>query len=190
VNEAARVPFARWTDFYVIVGSAAAALTGLQFVVIALMKDFRQQPSEQTISAFGTPTVVHFSIALLTAAILTAPWPALWQASVGLGLCGALSFVYALNVLRRARRQSTYQPVLEDWIWHVVLPLIAYGLLSLSGFTTGRWPTAAPFGVGAAVWLLLFIGIHNSWDTVTYVALTASAASERDGRETGTEDLK
>jgi hypothetical protein len=166
-----------WSDFYVIVGSAAAALTGLQFVVMALIKDLRHTASEQTIAAFGTPTVVHFSIALLTAAILTAPWPALWQASVTLGLAGTISFVYELIVFFRARRQTTYKPFLEDWIWHVVLPLVAYGMLAISAFLLSGRRGAAPFGVAAAVLLLLFIGIHNAWDTVTYMTVTSQQSN-------------
>ena len=33
-------------------------------------------------------------------------------------------------------------------------------------------PTSALFVIAATALLLLFIGIHNAWDTVTYVALT------------------
>jgi len=35
-------------------------------------------------------------------------------------------------------------------------------------------PAPALFVIGAATVLLLFIGIHNAWDTVTYVALERS----------------
>ena len=55
--------FPAWETFYVIVGSSAGALTGLMFVVIALVAEFRG--SERQIEAFGTPTVVHFSAPLL-----------------------------------------------------------------------------------------------------------------------------
>lgn len=179
MDEAARLPLAAWSDFYLIVGSAAAALTGLQFVVMALINDTRQRATEQTISAFSSPTVVHFAIALLTSAILTTPWPAIWQVSLAAASCGAGSFVYALIVLHRARKQTLYKPVLEDWIWHVTLPLVAYALLTVSAvLLASRW-TAAPFGIGAAVLLLVFIGIHNAWDTVTYLALQRVGTSSR-----------
>lgn len=154
-----------------IVGSSAAALTGLQFVVIALVNDMRQPASEQAISAFSTPTVVHFAMALLTSATVMAPWPALWQAGLTAGACGTGGFVYQLVVLRRARRQTQYKPVIEDWIWHVTLPMVAYAVLTVSAILMARHETWAPFGVAVAVLLLVFIGIHNAWDTVTYVAL-------------------
>jgi hypothetical protein len=65
------VPVAAWDNFYVIVGSSAAALTGLQFVVIALGAEARAIRG-QTIGAFGTPTIVHFCAVLLVSAILSA----------------------------------------------------------------------------------------------------------------------
>ena len=35
-------------------------------------------------------------------------------------------------------------------------------------FTSPSYAHGALFGIGASTLLLLFIGIHNSWDTVTY----------------------
>jgi len=35
----------------------------------------------------------------------------------------------------------------------------------------------ALFGVGAAALLLLFTGIHNAWDTVTYLVLVKRGSS-------------
>jgi hypothetical protein len=72
------LPFAAWKSFYVIVGSSAGALTGLMFLVIALLIDFRR--AEQLLDAFATPTVAHFSSVLLLSAIMSAPWPVLWGA--------------------------------------------------------------------------------------------------------------
>jgi hypothetical protein len=182
MDEPARSIVGSWSDFYVIVGSSAAALTGLQFVVMALVNDLREAASEQTISAFSSPTVVHFAIALLISAIMTAPWPAAWLVSLAVAICGVACFAYGLIVLRRARKQTLYTPVMEDWIWHVALPLVAYAVLTVAAVVLRRSPVAAPFGIGAAVLLLVFVGIHNAWDTVTYVALrnASKRASAKD----------
>jgi len=48
-----------------------------------------------------------------------------------------------------------------------LLPLAAYTMLALSAFTALSHNHEALFGVGAAE-LLLFIGIHNAWDSVAY----------------------
>ena len=77
-----------WQNFYVIIGSSAGALTGLMFVVITLIAGTRARRASEPIAAFSTPNVVHFGAALLIAAILCAPWQALWNAGLLLGLCG------------------------------------------------------------------------------------------------------
>ena len=114
-----------WESFYVIVGSSAGALTGLQFVVMALVADTRRSANPDQISAFGTPNIVHFCVVLLQSAILSAPWPAVGDAALLLGVIGAIV------------------------------------LLSNT--------TVALFMLGTMALLLLFSGIHNAWDTVTFL---------------------
>ena len=69
------------------------------------------------------------------------------------------------------QRQAAYQPVFEDWLFHLVLPLLAYGILALSSLETLAYIHEALFGVGAAALLLLFTGIHNAWDGAAYHVL-------------------
>ncbi len=160
-----------WENFYVIVGSSGAALTGLQFVVIALVAESSMRGSPREIAAFGTPTVVHFCSVLFISAVLSAPWQTLAGPAIVLGGGGMLGVVYAIVVVIRARSQSGYKPVLEDWLWHVVFPFIAYATVFTAALFMRRHPTPALFSVGASSLLLLAIGIHNSWDTVTYLAV-------------------
>ncbi|HEV8629203.1 MAG TPA: hypothetical protein VGV61_02730 [Thermoanaerobaculia bacterium] len=164
-------PLLRWETFYVIVGSSAAALTGLQFVVIALVAESRLRGSGDAIDAFSTPTIVHFSVVLWISAVLSAPWRGLAPVAWVLGITAAGCAGYALLVVRRARRQTSYKPVLEDWLWHIIFPPLAYAMVLGAALAMVRQPTGALFTVAAAVLFLLFIGIHNAWDTVTYVAL-------------------
>jgi hypothetical protein len=161
----------QWENFYIIVGSSAGALTGLQFVVMALVSDSQARTDTNTIDTFGTPTVVHFCAVLLVSALLSAPWPALSQAAAAIGITGAIGVVYSLIVVRRARRVTAYKPEMEDWIFHCVLPLIAYATLLVSGATLMIRHVPALFGVAVFTLILLFVGIHNAWDTVTYVTV-------------------
>jgi hypothetical protein len=82
-----------------------------------------------------------------------------------LGIC------YSVIVMRRAHRQSEYRPVFEDWLWHTILPPLAYSAVFVAGTLLGRNSADALFVIGAAALLLVFIGIHNAWDTVTYVTM-------------------
>lgn len=164
-------PLIPWANFYVIVGSSAGALTGLTFVVISLVTGSQTRTSSVGVSAFTTPTVVHFGAALLVAASLSAPWPALAPAAVVLGLCGLGGVAYVAIVIRRLRRFDDYVPVREDWLWYGIFPLVAYAALVVAAMLLPGNPTPALFAVGAVTLLLLFIGIHNAWDVVTYLAL-------------------
>lgn len=132
----------RWESFYVIVGSSAGALTGLQFVVIALIAENQAARSMREIRAFGTPTVVHFCAVLFVSAIVSAPW-------------GALHGAY--------------------WWWYVVLPLTAYFVLLAAGLLLSAHTISSLFVIAATCLVLLFVGIHNAWDTVTYIAIGRAA---------------
>ena len=117
---------------------------------------------------------MHFCVALLVAAILSAPWQALWNAGLLLGLSGLGGVTYVVIVLRRARRQTDYQSVLEDRLWYTVFPLVSYTALVVATILLLGNTALALFVIGAVTVLLLFIGIHNAWDTVTYVAVERS----------------
>ncbi len=173
---------AGWESYYVIVGSSAAALTGLQFVVMALVADvWARRASADQIDAFGTPSIVHFCVALLTSATLSAPWRNLGSAGQVLGIVGLAGLVYAAIVIRRARRQQGYTPVFEDWLWHAALPGVAYGALTIGAIGLTRFEHEALFFVATATLLLVFIGIHNAWDTVTFIVLTRGESREPEG---------
>ena len=61
------------------------------------------------------------------------------------------------------------------------LPLVVYALLTVSAALLVSHQTAAPFGIGASVLLMVFIGIHNAWDTVTYIAVQRAATASPSG---------
>ena len=164
-------PLASWANFYVIIGSAAAALTGLMFVVVTLIAGLRSQRSSGSLAAFGTPNVVHFCAALFIAAALSAPWQELWTAGFIIGLCGLAGVGYVVIVLRRTIRLDSYEPVMEDWLWHVTIPFISYTALIVAGLLLSSYPMPSLFCIGAVMILLLFVGIHNAWDTLTYIAI-------------------
>jgi hypothetical protein len=171
---------AGWQNFYVIVGSSAGALIGLQFVVLSLIAD---RPTVRTHAeagaAFATPTVIHFATVLGLSGIVSAPWDSIGAAAVLWGVVGLSGVVYAVIVTRRMRVQTVYKPEFEDWLFHVLLPFAAYLLLAASAYATRSHLREALFGLGAAVLLLLFTGIHNAWDAVTYHVFVKTTDNER-----------
>jgi predicted membrane-bound spermidine synthase len=159
---------AGWENFYVIVGSSAGALIGLQFVVMTLIAE-RLNPSPETTDAFATPSVIHFAAVLLLSALLSAPWSGIVVVALLWGLVGLGGIVYTIVVARRLRKQTQYKPVFEDWLCHTHLPFAAYAILVGSAFAARTYSRAALFCTGASALLLLFVGIHNAWDAATYV---------------------
>jgi hypothetical protein len=142
----------------------------LQFVVITLIagRSFARAEAQAS-DAFSTPSVVHFGVVLLLSAVLSAPWGGIGAVAVLWGLVGLVGIVYAAVVARRLRVQTVYRPVFEDWLCHALLPLAAYATLAGAAFTALSHARTALFLVGAASLLLLFVGIHNAWDTVTHL---------------------
>ncbi len=172
MTELATQLLAPWQSFYVIVGSSAAALIGIQFVVIALVANMRKLiTTAGSISAFATPTVVHLGGALVVSSLMSAPWPSLRGTSIALAMCGLGGLGYATIAIHLARRQTAYKPVWEDWICHAILPCSAYAALAVAALFLRTTTKAALFVIGAAALALLLIGIHNAWDTVTHVVV-------------------
>jgi hypothetical protein len=162
---------AGWSNFYVIVGSSAGALTGLTFVAVTLVASLGAGEAGWGISAFSTPTAVHFGAVLLASAIFSAPWTSPAQPAVALVLCGIGGIAYSAVVVRRLRRPGNYELVQEDWIWYGRLPLAAYSALTLLAVVLPLRPALVLFGIGGVLLLLLFMGIRNAWDIVTYLVV-------------------
>jgi cobalamin synthase len=184
MNQAIPTLLGGWQSYYVIIGSSAGALTGLQFVVMALIAESpaATKDPEQGVAAFGSPIVMHFCAALLLSAILSAPWPANTGVTIALDACGAAGMAYVLIVSRRARRQSSYEMTSEDWRWHVVIPFLAYATFFVAGLMLPSHPANALFVAAVAPAALLYTGIRNAWDSVTYLVINLKT---RDGTAAG-----
>lgn len=162
-----------WQNFYMIIGTAAATLTGLMFVATSLAAGIERNMStlDAGISAFNTPTVVHFGAVLLIAGILSAPWQAFSGIRLLLGSLGLAVVIYLIIVMQRMRRIPHYQPPLKDWLWYVAFPLAAYIVLIAAAMALPADPELGLYIISAASVVLLFLGIHNAWDLVSYFAI-------------------
>ncbi|MBD5605212.1 MAG: hypothetical protein IAI48_09005 [Candidatus Eremiobacteraeota bacterium] len=162
---------APWAAFYTIVGSAAAALTGLMFVVITLVTGERNFSTRDGIATFSTPTVLHFSAALLVALLLGAPWHSFVAPSVLIGIVGLYGIVHIVQVMLRTRRLHSYEPDVEDWVCYTILPFAAYLTILAGAAALLVMAEKALFVIASGTALLVFVGIRNSWDTVTFIAI-------------------
>jgi len=176
-----------WDSFCGIVGAAAGSLIGLQFVVLTLIAN---RPPARNVAnvagaAFSTPTIVHFSASLLICALMRAPWPSLAYPAASWGLLGVGGLVYTGLNAWRMLNQTAYRLVFEDWAFHSAAPAASYALLAAAAPLPFAHLTIAQFAVAAAALMLLFIGIHNAWDAISYhVFQTLSASRPQPGDET------
>ncbi len=171
-----------WQNFYVIVGSAAGALTGLQFVVMALMADLPKMDSEpDAVAVFSTPSIVSFGVVLLLAAVHVMPWHTLRAISMVWAVVGILGIGYTLLTGWRFKKQKAYHPVFEDYFYRVILPVVGYGALGAAALVVQANARAAMFQVAGAVLLMLFSGIHDAWDNATFLVVYRRGDANRGG---------
>jgi hypothetical protein len=148
------VELREWDSFYLIVGGAAGALIGLQFVVMTLIAERPSPASAEAGGVFATPTVVHFGTTLLLSAMMCAPWHGAVVPAMLWGIVGSCGFVYALVVIQRMRKQTAYRPRLDDWCFYAVIPIMAYATLGLSAFIAASCERVSLFaGAGAGATL-------------------------------------
>jgi hypothetical protein len=148
------LPLESWSNFYVIVGSSAGGLTGLTFVVIALIGD--AHPRLPGLRAFISPTVVHFCSVLGIAALLSIPG----QAPSSIGLClaasGLVGVIYSVGTtVQLHRNRLVYEPVATYWIWNVLLPTLCYLVLLIVGLLARAHAAAALYATAAVSLVLL-----------------------------------
>jgi hypothetical protein len=89
--------------------------------------------------------------------------------SIALAMCGFGGLAYCAIAIRRARRQTYYKPVWDDWLWYALLPCSVYAILMMTALFLQTIRLVAMFLIGAAALGLLLIGIHNAWDSVTHI---------------------
>ena len=76
-----------WSDFYTLVGSTAATLIGLIFVVVSLGADNAKAGDEHRARIGVTPTLIHFAALLVGALAMLAPLSNIARA-LALGVIG------------------------------------------------------------------------------------------------------
>jgi hypothetical protein len=163
-----------WSDYFFMLGSAAAALIGLMFVVATLTAGRDRNELEAGKKLYTTPIVWHLAIVvLLSGGAVAPPVPLQWLAAAALAL-GTIGVGYAIYItfgIFRAQLASNFSGY--DAFWYGIAPGIIYVVMGMSG-----WPMlhSEPLGatlLAAAVMALLLVSIHNEWDLVTYLAPAA-----------------
>jgi hypothetical protein len=157
-----------WGNFYLIIGGAAGALIGLQFIFVTLLAETSRPRPAEAGAAFSTPSIVYFTEALFVSALISIPWKSFTGISVLWGLAGLFGLLYIGKVVRYIFKQKVYRPVFEDWFFHVMAPLVANLMMFVSAFLVHQEIEVSLSLIAIAQLILIFTGIHNSWDDLSY----------------------
>ena len=158
-----------WHQFYGLVGTAAATLTGLLFVAVSVAPSTVAEGATSGVRAFVTPTVTYFATVLVVSALMSVP--TIGEQSVGvllaLGGLGAAAYVVSRGGHRQWRQSNLDR---ADWLWYVGLPILNYLFVVVAAVGIEMRITAALHAVAAAMIAFLVIGIRNAWDLVIWMA--------------------
>lgn len=158
-----------WHDFYMVVGTGAAALTGLLFVIVSLGPRVVAPQANKGVRGFVSPIATHFTTVLVASSIMLVPGlplPVLGGFFVG-GGCGGIVYTAWTRVhkLWRANNLSAL-----DWIWYAAMPVLCFALIAASGALIMAGLAIGLYVIAGATLLLVVVGIRNAWDIVLWVA--------------------
>jgi len=158
-----------WHEFYLLVGTSAAALTGLMFVVISVSPETIAERPKAGVRAFVTPTMVFFATALAISAFMLVPHIAppalaLLLAATGAGGLAYLVWVRGHHFWREGKLDA------EDWVFFIGLPFLSYALLVAAAIAIWRSGALGTPMLAFVTLLLLVVAIHNAWDLVIWLA--------------------
>jgi hypothetical protein len=174
--------FEGWSDYFFMIGSSAAALIGLMFIVITLTAGHDRQQVERGKHLYTSPIVWHLGVVLVLSGGALAPTmgPRLFGAtSGGLALLGiGMGIRSAIGIARvplSGEENNSF-----DVIWYGIVPAAVcagLGVAAAMVFAGSRW---GPSAMAAALMALLLICIHAEWDLVTFLAPTATPPGAKD----------
>jgi hypothetical protein len=168
VSDAFSEVLARWQNFFLLTGTAAATLMGLVFVAGALATSAAQRGTARARETFVTPILKHFGYVLAIAVVSLVPIHSARSYGLALLLIGLVLFRQTVGVLRGIREVGTAVARIH-WIWHFVLPLLASLGLVAMGTALGIGLAWAEAGVACDTALLLAIATRNSWALATWI---------------------
>lgn len=160
--------FEHWHEFYLLVGSAAAVLIGLIFVVISLMQDRSRDTVLAGSRLYMGPIVLGVSFVLVLSAAALTPGIETRQFAGVAGVVALWGLVRGLISMTGIRRLKEVH--WTDFWYYGVAPVGIYAALAvvaLAFWQGWRW---AEVGVAVSIIALLLSAIRNEWDLITWIA--------------------
>jgi hypothetical protein len=163
--------FRDWSDFYLFVGSAAAVLIGLIFVVISLMQDRSRSSVLAGSKLYMGPIVLSVSFVLALSGAALAPGITEPRFAVIAGIVAvwglARGVMSTLGMWRLGSGREIHWS--DAWFYGVIPSLLYVALGAVAVAIANRFGWAAD-GLALAIMGILLCAIRNEWDLITWIA--------------------
>jgi len=172
--------FERWSEYFFMIGSSAAALIGLMFVVVTLTAGRGRRETEGGKHLYTSPVVWHLGVVLVVSGGSIAP--AMSARVYGTG-CGVLALAGLAIGIRSAigiarTRLGGSENIYFDMCWYGIVPAAVYVALAAAAVGVLYGASWGVTTVAASLMALLLVSIHAEWDLVTFLAPLASKPSD------------
>lgn len=150
-----------WHEFYILLGTAAAALVALLFVAVSISAGtFTRQRAAAT-RTFMSPVVVHFSAILFISLLMLAPEQPRWLVPALIALTAVLGISISIFVTTKVARDRSDEVVFSDALAYGAFPVLGYGAMLVAALMPWRY---SPDLLAGGLLLLLLANIRNAWD--------------------------
>jgi hypothetical protein len=163
-----------WHEFYELLGTAAAALLSLLFVVASIGANAMTAdgPSASATRTFMSPVAFHYANVLFLGLVALIPTQTWESFGLTLGAAAAGSLVYSIVILVRVLRDSRAD--MADNLAYGAVPSVCYAAgLGASVLILKQSAAGLEVLAGAAL-LLLVVNIRNAWDLMLAMARRAA----------------
>ncbi len=172
--------FEGWSDFFLMVGSAAAVLIGLIFVVISLMQGRSRSSVLAGSRIYMGPIILGVSFLLVVAAAALTPGitPAAFAIVTGaVGAWGLMRGVMSTLALRTLRTSEDPPHWTDAW-YYGRLPCAVYIGLMLAAIAVWQELWWAKYWLAVMVTAGMLLAIRNEWDLITWITPRGDSAEE------------
>ena len=170
---------ADWHEFYGLLGTAAAALLSLLFVVASIGASAMTADTAGGTRTFMSPVAFHYANVLFLGLVALIPVQTWESFGLTIGVAAAGSIIYSLVILLRVLRDSRADMV--DNFAYGAVPAVCYAAGLVSSILILK-ESAVGLNVLAGAALALFVvNIRNAWDLMLSMARRSATLQRKDG---------
>jgi len=157
-----------WHEFYVLLGTAAAALVALLFVAASIGTGYLSAERGSPTRIFTSPIIFHYTYVLFVSLIALIPDIIDTTFALVVGATATAALFYSIWILVRVLRSSVTD--LDDRFGYGVTPPAAYAATLAAAVFLGVGSAIGPHLLAGALMILLLINIRNAWDLTVFFA--------------------